>query len=240
MLEVYLLRALTDNFVYVLRDRPSGQIGVVDPSTFDVVDSFLTRRKWPLHKIFCTHHHEDHVGGALELRRKFGAEILTSSYDFQRIRGATLAMNDGNRVELGECVGEALAIPGHTLGHWALYFPRDKMAFVGDTVFSAGCGRLFEGTFSQMFNSLNRLKKALAPETQLFFGHEYTLPNLDFVQKHCPDINVTTYLTEVTAKLKEGLPTTPSTLAVELQVNPFMRATTLEEFKKIRELRNAF
>jgi hydroxyacylglutathione hydrolase len=240
MLEVHILRALKDNFVYVLHDSPSGKTAVVDPSEFSVVEGFLQEKQWSLTQILCTHHHWDHVGGAVELQKKYSAPIYSSAYDFQRIEGATVAVNEGDHLRLGESHATALFIPGHTLGHWAPYFTDADCIFVGDTLFSAGCGRLFEGTYSQMFHSLAKIKSQVKSDTKIYFGHEYTLKNLEFVETHCPDIDTTAYRAQVAQEISAGGDSTPSTLETEMKVNPFMRAETIEEFKRLRELRNEF
>lgn len=238
MLEVFVLRALKDNFVYVLRS--GADVAVVDPGEWQVVDKFLRLKQWPLQQIFCTHHHLDHVGGAMELSHRYTATIITSKHDFNRIAGASRPVEDGDIVNVGSASAEVLMIPGHTLGHWALHFSETKCLFVGDTLFSAGCGRLFEGTPAQMFASMQKLKSKMQPGCRIYFGHEYTERNLQFVAEKFPEISVDSYFSEVQAKRQAHKDTTPTTLEQELIVNPFLRAKNVTEFRQIRELRDKF
>lgn len=236
-MEVFVIHALKDNFVYVLRDH--GVTAIADPSTAPDVLRFLAERDWRLDMIFCTHHHHDHVGGVPELRAKFDCPVYVSEYDFPRIEGATHRLHEGDQVKVGNAICEAIDIPGHTLGHWAMWFAAEKKVFVGDTLFSAGCGRLFEGSEEQMFQSLAKLK-ALPSETKIYFGHEYTERNLQFVREHAPMIWDEEYWSEVQSKLERSQDTTPTILSTELRVNPFLRSGTVAEFKKYRDLRNMF
>lgn len=239
-LQVFVLRALKDNFVYVLHDQRSKETYVIDPSTFKVVDQFLSERGWSLKQIFCTHHHPDHVGGALELSQKYSAPIVSSKYDFSRISGASIQVIDQQKVAIGLSQGQVLEIPGHTLGHWALFLPTENWLFAGDTIFSAGCGKLLEGTAEQMFETFNKIKSAINDETKIWFGHEYTLRNLKFTLTHFPNDFASQYYEQMRLKLERGENSTPTTLKIEKAVNPFMRAQSGVEFKKIRELRDLF
>ena len=239
-LEIIVLKALSDNFVYVLRASNCKEVTVIDPSTFDVVDEFLKEKGWGLSQILCTHHHHDHVGGAFDLSKKYLAPIICSQYDFARIKGAQVAVNEGDAVKVGEHQGEVLLLPGHTLGHWGLFWPSQNWLFVGDVLFSAGCGKLFEGTPEQMFNSFNKIKSRVNEDTKIWFGHEYTLRNLRFVAVHYASAAAEAYQKEVTEKLALGKNTCPTTFKTEMQVNPMLRAKSAAEFKKIRELRDQF
>lgn len=236
-LKIHVLTALKDNFIYILSDGQS--CAAIDPGEAAPVERFLAERGLRLETILCTHHHWDHTGAVEELKAKFNCDVLCSAYDFSRIKGADRALEERETI-LGTAV-EVLPMPGHTLGQVAFYIPKLEAVFTGDTLFSAGCGRLFEGTPEQMFESLGRLKK-LPMETKVYFGHEYTLRNLEFVEKYkaADGAAVQAYRQECTVRLEAGQPTTPSSIGTELRINPFLSAESVGEFTKWRELRNAW
>lgn len=242
-LVVHSLPALKDNFIYILADPHTDEALVIDPGDAAPVEAFLSAKKLKLTQILCTHHHLDHIAGAARLSQLFGAPMTCSSFDLHRIQGASLGLVDGQRVSvLGETM-QAIAVPGHTDGQIALWFKDLGWLFAGDTIFSGGCGRLFEGSFAQMFASLDRLKK-LPLNTAIYFGHEYTVNNMKFVLQTTRDpqllIAAQNHLAECEAKLLHGQQTTPTTLERELQVNPFLMATTLEDFSFWRQARNTW
>jgi hydroxyacylglutathione hydrolase len=236
-LKIHVLPALKDNFIYILSDGKS--CVVIDPGEAAPVEKFLAEKSLHLETILCTHHHWDHTGGIEELKAKFNCDVLCSAYDFSRIKGADRAL-EAREAILGVAV-EVLPMPGHTLGQVAFYLPQLEAVFTGDTLFSAGCGRLFEGTPEDMFESLGRLKK-LPRETKVYFGHEYTLRNLDFVEKYngADAVEISVYRRKCVSRLEHGQPTTPSSIGTELKINPFMTARDVGEFTKWRELRNAW
>ena len=178
MTEIHIVPALRDNYIYILRS--GNQTAAVDPSEAAPVLKFLKDRAWGLDFIWNTHHHYDHTGGNLELKRVYDCRICGFEEDRPRLPGLDRGLSDGERVLLGETEAKALFIPGHTLGHIAFYFPREKRLFCGDTLFGLGCGRIFEGTAQDMFESLGKLKK-LPEETLIYCGHEYTEANGKFV-----------------------------------------------------------
>jgi hydroxyacylglutathione hydrolase len=235
---VHTLRALKDNFSYVLNDGASS-CAVVDPGEAAPVLDFLRRHSWRLSHILCTHHHPDHVQGVPELLQHFpAAEVWTSAYDFQRIAGATRAVQEAQTLTLFEQPLKALEVPGHTLGQVAYWLPNLQALFPGDTLFSCGCGRLFEGSPAQMFASMNKLRQ-LPADTQIYFGHEYTVRNVQFVLKEGgPNAKLAQYLEQCEHKLSAGQDTTPSLLGTELQFNPFLKAKNVAEFADWRERRN--
>lgn len=237
MLTVHVLHALKDNFVYVLR-HADGRCAVVDPGDSQPVENFLANTQCRLEVVLCTHHHWDHIQGAPDLQKKHGAEIWGSFHDSERLPRPNRALREGVHEVFGERL-EVLDVPGHTLGQVAFHFPSQEALFVGDTLFSAGCGRLFEGSPEMMFASLAKIK-SLPPSTKIYFGHEYTLRNLEFVEHHqaAPAAEVTTYKAAVQQKLSSGLTTTPSRLSEELVINPFLRANSVEEFAYWRKLRD--
>lgn len=234
---IEILKTLKDNFTYALISE--GRCAIVDPGEAAPVETFLAAEGLRLTHILCTHHHWDHVNGTPGLLQKFRAEVWCSEYDFSRVPGATKAVSD--RLDLFGDEVEVLFVPGHTLGQIAYYLPRLKAVFPGDTLFSAGCGRLFEGTPEQMFTSMIRLRE-LPSDTRVFFGHEYTLNNLDFVEKNgaAALAEVQAYRESCKAKLAAGEPTSPSTIETEMRVNPFLNAVTAERFAHWRELRNSW
>jgi hydroxyacylglutathione hydrolase len=236
-LKIHVLPALKDNFIYILSD---GRLcAAIDPGEAAPVEKFLTETGLRLETILCTHHHWDHTGGVEELKAKFDCDVLCSAYDFARIKGADRALEEREAI-LGAAV-EVLPMPGHTLGQVAFYIPKLEAVFTGDTLFSAGCGRLFEGTPQDMFESLGRLKK-LPSETKVYFGHEYTLRNLDFVEnyKGADATEISVYRRECVSRLEHGQPTSPSSIGTELKINPFLIARDVGEFTKWRELRNSW
>lgn len=237
ILKVHTLRALKDNFIYVLSNGDA--CAVIDPGEAAPVENFLNEHKLQLDVILCTHHHWDHISGVEGLKNKYKCEVLCSLYDFKQIKSADRALNERETV-VGAAV-EVLPMPGHTLGQVAFYIPKIEAVFTGDTLFSAGCGRLFEGTPEQMFASLGLLKK-LPMRTKVYFGHEYTLRNLEFVEKyHAAEAReIEAYRQECESRIVHGQPTTPSSLALEMKINPFLMAKNVQEFTKWRELRNTW
>lgn len=240
-LEIRFIPALKDNFIYFLiRGQDAA---VIDPGDAEPVRAYLRNEKLKLTEILCTHHHRDHIGGAAELAQETGARVSCSEFDRRRIPEAKASLLPGKDHSLFGETMTVIGVPGHTDGQVALYFPNLEAVFVGDTLFSAGCGRLFEGTPSQMFESLDKLKK-LPPRTRIYFGHEYTLNNLKFVLEKSDDDELTrnaaAYRDECEEKVRSGQATTPTTVARELEVNPFVRAKTVEEFTHWRESRNVW
>lgn len=224
MLTVRLIPLLNDNYAYLLRDSGSGRTGVVDPSVAAPVLAVLAEAGLKLDFVLNTHHHPDHSGGNLELKAMAGARIVGPAADRDRIPGIDVALADGETFALGESVATVLDIPGHTRGHIAFWFARDHAVFSGDTLFSLGCGRTFEGTAEQMWHSLSRLRD-LPDETRVYCGHEYTQSNARFaltVDAGNPALQARSR--EVDALRAQGAPTIPSTIAVERASNPFLRA----------------
>lgn len=235
--ELHILRALKDNFIYAFVN--GSECAVMDPGEAAPVERFLSERSLKLTRILLTHHHWDHVTGVPELAAKWKPEVWCSAYDLGRIAGASRAVE--GEVELyGERI-RLLPMKGHTQGQIAYHFVDRKMIFVGDTLFSAGCGRLLEGTPDQMHESLKTLA-ALPPDTKVYFGHEYTVRNLAFVLHNdaVPRAAAERYLQESESNLARGEHTTPTTIATELEINPFLRAQSLAEFTRWRDLRNSF
>lgn len=222
MLTVIAIPAFSDNYIWLMRHKDSAV--VVDPGQAAPVLHYLDQEHLRLRAILTTHHHYDHVGGNLELAKETGAAIFAPSTE--AIAGRSHPLKEGDRVNLPEISTEftVLDIPGHTLGHIAYYGA--NFLFCGDTLFACGCGKLFEGTPSQMYHSLQKLAK-LAPHTEVYCGHEYTLNNIRFAKTIEPE-NIALLNLEKHARAlrNENRPTLPSSIVTELATNPFLRCHT--------------
>jgi len=237
-MKIHTLNALKDNFIYILA-ADDGSCAVIDPGDATPVRKFLDHRKLRLTHILLTHHHHDHIDGAAELKREAACEVWCSGYDRSRITAATRSLKEGDELTLfGETL-RILDVPGHTLGQIAFHFPQLEALFTGDTLFSGGCGRLFEGTFQQMYDSLQKIKK-LPAATRIYFGHEYTLRNIEFIKQQLRSVTEDLFEYEQRCRqaLSAGQPTSPTTLAQELKINPFIYSKDVAEFTKWREARN--
>ncbi|MBT3361061.1 MAG: hydroxyacylglutathione hydrolase [Rhodospirillales bacterium] len=223
-LEVHQVPVLSDNYVYLVRDPDTGSCAAVDPAVAEPVLQTLDRLGWKLTHIFCTHHHMDHIGGNLEVKQATGCTIVGAGADAGRIPGIDVEVGNGDLVELGGKTARVFEVPGHTSGHVAYWFENSQALFCGDTLFSLGCGRLFEGTADQMWESLSRLR-GLPGETRIFCAHEYTNSNADFALSIDPNNPALKKRADEVLTLREaGKPTVPSTLADECAANPFLRA----------------
>lgn len=214
---------LKDNFAYLLICETTGLLGIVDPSEAGPVLKALEPLKLQPVAILNTHHHWDHTGGNSELLMRYpDLKVYGYSSDRGRIQGQTEFLEDGDQFQIGGMTGRALFNPGHTLGAVSYFF--EDSLFTGDTLFAAGCGRTFEGSAEQMYDSLNQVIGGLSDETQLYFGHEYTLNNLAFAQAVEPHNRaIQKRLKEVQGLRAKQSWTTPSNLALERQTNPFLR-----------------
>ena len=222
-MDVHPIPCLRDNYAYLLLCPQTQATAVVDPSEADPVQAELERRGLSLTAILNTHHHWDHVGGNEALQAKHpGIRIFGYASDRGRIPGQTEFLKVGDVVKFGEIEGTILHNPGHTSG--AITYVFGDQAFTGDTLFAAGCGRVFEGTMAQMHHSLNGVLGGLPDPTRLYFGHEYTERNLEFAQSVEPgNAAVSKRLDAVRQSRRQGQFTTPTTLAEERQTNPFLR-----------------
>ena len=244
---------MSDNYSYLIHEKKLNTVSIVDPSEFKTCDEAIKKYK-KLDFILNTHHHADHVGANLELKKKYNSKILGSESDKNRIPGIDIFLKENQKQKIGNLEFEVIFIPGHTKGHIAFFFRKEKIAFTGDTLFSLGCGRVFEGTHEEMFNSLNKIKK-LPPDTKIYCGHEYTKTNLNFCLTYDP---TNTLLKEkqvdILKKLNSNQPTIPSTLGQEIETNIFLRcndpeikhaiglkdSSELEVFSKLRDLKDTF
>jgi hydroxyacylglutathione hydrolase len=224
MLEIVQLPVLKDNYVYLVREPRAGAVGVVDPAVADAVEAELDRRGWRLTHILNTHHHADHVGGNLRLKQRYGAAVVGPRADRQRIPGIDVAVGEGDDYLFGREAARVFDVPGHTSGHIAYWFKESRALFCGDTMFSLGCGRLFEGTPRQMWESLGKLR-ALPDDTLVYCAHEYTESNGRFAATVDPaNPDLARRIAEVKRLRAEGRPTVPSILGDERRANPFLRA----------------
>ena len=250
---IEIIPCLSDNYSYLIYEKKSNTISIVDPAEFKACDKVINKYK-KLDFILNTHHHADHVGANLELKKKYGSKILGSNLDKDRIPGIDILLKENQKQKIGNLEFEVIFVPGHTKGHIAFFFGKEKVAFTGDTLFSLGCGRIFEGTHNEMLNSLNKIKN-LPPNTKIYCGHEYTKSNLNFCLTYDPN---NTFLKEreidVLKKLKSNQPTIPSTLDQEIRTNIFLRcndpeikytlglndSSEVEVFSKLRDLKDTF
>ncbi len=239
-MKIEIIKCLQDNYSYLVIDEKSNFACVVDPSEAEPIITYIERNNIKLKFILNTHHHFDHVGGNKELKKKYGAKIVGFRNDKARIPNIDILVNDGQIWKDEKFESKIIHIPGHTTGHICFYFFKEKFAFTGDTLFSLGCGRIFEGTYKQMYNSLDKLKK-LPKNTKVYCGHEYTYKNSLFCSKHDKkNKNLEKKIIDINDKLIKNLPTIPSTIGEELACNIFLRAKNLEEFSKLRDLKDNF
>jgi hydroxyacylglutathione hydrolase len=232
--QVTAIPALSDNYIWAIIHQDKAVI--VDPGEAEPVERFLKQHHLSLAGILLTHHHWDHTNGAAALHQRYHVPVFGPAED--HIPSVTHALRDGDSVKIPDfpIVWRVMAIPGHTLGHVAYY--ADGMLFCGDTLFSAGCGRLFEGTAQQMYDSLSQLA-ALPCNTRVYCGHEYTVKNLQFAQTVEPEnTRIVTRLEEVQALRNQQLPSLPSTIKIELETNPFLRCDSPEVFAALRRLKD--
>lgn len=221
-----MFRALQDNYCYLVRDPDNGTTGVVDTPEVAPIERALAETGWSLDFILNTHHHWDHAGGNLELKEKTGCRIVGPRADAERIPGIDIALGDGEVFELGSRRACIYDTPGHTSGHICYHFEGDGVAFTGDTLFSMGCGRLFEGSPPQMWASLQKLLD-WPDDTRIYCAHEYTQSNAQFALTVEPANDaLIERAAEVDRLRKEGLPTIPSTIGLEKATNPFLRPTS--------------
>ena len=235
-----IIKCLHDNYSYIILDESNNNACVVDPGeSFPIID-FVESNGIKLKYILNTHHHYDHINGNLELKKKYGSKIVAFEKDKNRIPKIDIFVRDNEIWKADNFEAKIYHTPGHTSGHIAFHFFNEKKIFTGDTLFSLGCGRIFEGTFKEMFNSLSKFKK-LPKETEIYCGHEYTLQNSDFCVKYDPENSkLKNKIKKIKKKLNDNLPTVPTVLSEELECNIFLKAENLQTFTKLRELKDNF
>jgi len=253
-IEVHMFPCLSDNYGYLVHDPDSGATACIDTPEVAPILRALEDRGWSLTYIFNTHHHFDHAGGNLEVKAATGCRIVGPRADAERIPGIDIGVGDGDELRLGSRRVVVRETPGHTRGHIVYHFPDDRVAFVGDTLFAMGCGRLFEGSPAQMWGSLRKILE-WPDDTRLYCAHEYTQANARFALTVEPNNAALQRRAEEVDRLRAaGRPTVPTTVGEERATNPFLRPTSrnlretiglpdaddVEVFAKTRALKDAF
>ena len=253
-MQIATIPCLTDNYAYIINDNASKIVGVIDPSEAYPVITFLKKKKLKLSYILNTHHHFDHIGGNIELKEIYNAKVVGFVGDKHRIPGIDITLKDNEVWNFGNSIVKILHIPGHTLGHICFFFEKEEIAFTGDTLFSLGCGRIFEGDHKQMLMSLNKIKK-LPKNTKIYCGHEYTQKNAEFCMKYDKEnLDLIKLFKKIIKLRSNNEPTIPTSLENELKTNIFLRCDQndlkiklnmkneedFKVFKKVRDLKDSF
>ena len=254
MIEIIQIPLLSDNYSYIIRDKNTNITGCIDPSVAKDIVNVLQNRGIDLNFILNTHHHQDHVGGNLELKEIYNCKIIGCSDDQNRIPGIDIKLKDSEEFNIGESVFKVIDTPGHTIGHICFYFEDQNFLFCGDTIFSLGCGRLFEGSYEQMTESILKIR-SLPDCTKIFCGHEYTESNAKFAEfLDSGDDLLKKKILNIKKDRFESKPTIPAVLEEEKKLNPFMKfdnqeyldsikienISNAENFKKIRIMKDNF
>ncbi|MEY4617763.1 MAG: hypothetical protein RJB66_2723 [Pseudomonadota bacterium] len=244
-LTVSLLPCLKDNYVFVLEEASTGAVIAVDPPNSETIRSYLDERHLALSEIWITHHHHDHVGGVLELQQHYSCKVRGSAEIPGRIPGLTHSVQKTGSWYIDDFQVCVLTLPGHTLDHIAYWLKNNhySILFSGDVLFGFGCGRVFEGTYEQMIESLNKIT-SLPDATEVYCAHEYTESNLRFTESLCNDEDIRLRGEQVRDLRRSHQPTVPLSLSEEKRTNLFLRALThsnaIAEFGRLRDLRNTF
>lgn len=222
--ETHLFVCLKDNYGVLLHDPSTGATAAIDAPEAAPIEAALVERGWRLTDILVTHHHADHTGGIAELKKKYVCRVVAPRKEASKIQDIDVTVREGDVVQVGSMVGRILETPGHTAGHVSYWFKQDKLAFVGDTLFSVGCGRILEGTPEMMWQSLVKIRN-LPADTQLYCGHEYTAANVHFALTVEPKNSALRQRAEEVVRLiEQKRPTIPTTIQQEKSYNPFLRA----------------
>ncbi|HEX8217023.1 MAG TPA: hydroxyacylglutathione hydrolase [Allosphingosinicella sp.] len=240
MIDIVRIAVLSDNYVWLVHEPGSGETTVVDPAVAEPVLAEAERRGWRITQIWNTHWHPDHTGGNAAIKAATACLVTGPAAEAARIPTLDRQVREGDTVTLGPVEAVVYEVPAHTAGHIAFHLPSEETVFVGDTLFAMGCGRLFEGTAEQMHSNLQRLAR-LAPETRAYCAHEYTLSNGRFALAAEPENEaVRARMREVEAARAAGEATVPTTIALELATNPFMRARSAAELAERRAWKDSF
>lgn len=227
-LEIVTVPCLADNYAYIAHDAVTGATAVVDVPEAAPILTALSENDWKASHILITHHHDDHIAGVRALAAATGAKVVGAAADARRLPRLDIAVQEGDILKIGVSEGHVIEVPGHTLGHLAYHFPDSAAVFTADSLMALGCGRVFEGTMAQMWESLAKLA-SLPPGTRVFSGHEYTTANARFALTIEPDNAALRDRTERIAAMRAaGQPTVPALLEEELATNPFLRASRAE------------
>lgn len=224
VLEIKQIPVLRDNYIYMIREPISNHVAVIDPAVGQIVLQKAKQLNWNITHILNTHHHNDHVGGNLEIKKQTGCKIVGPLYDTKRIPGIDIEVRETQTFLFGQIECQILYLPGHTKGHVAYWFKKANALFCGDTLFSVGCGRVFEGTMKEMWESLLKIR-SLPNETSVFCAHEYTEENIKFAISIDPNNQkLKEKQFEVKSLRDINHPTVPFKISEELEINPFLRA----------------
>jgi hydroxyacylglutathione hydrolase len=239
-LEIVAIPAFYDNYLWLIHDPDSGETAVVDPGDPAPVLAETGRRGWKIGKILNTHWHPDHTGGNLAIKEATGATIIGPAGENGRVPGLDRSLAEGDFISIGAHQAEVWEVPGHTIGHIAYVFRDDMVAFVGDTMFAMGCGRLFEGTAEQMHHSLGRLAE-LPADMKLYCAHEYTLANARFAAHAFPENKaIADRLRHIERERSDARSTVPTTVGEERATNPFLLARNVKDFAELRAEKDNF
>ncbi|MGJ8628797.1 MAG: hydroxyacylglutathione hydrolase [Sulfitobacter sp.] len=252
--ELITIPCLSDNYAYLLRDQDSGKVALIDVPEAAPILAELKKRDWQVSQIWLTHHHPDHIQGVAEVLKEHDANVIGAKADEHRLPPLNRKVDEDDSITLGSLEARVIDVSGHTVGHIAFYVPTAKAAFTADSLMALGCGRLFEGTPAQMWESLQKLM-ALPEDTSICSGHEYTTANAKFALTVDPtNADLISRVKDIDVARSKGQPTVPSQLSTELRTNPFLRpadpgiraklgmqtATDLDVFTEIRTRKDKF
>ncbi|QEH80412.1 hydroxyacylglutathione hydrolase [Sphingomonas sp. C8-2] len=238
--EIVRIPVLDDNYVWLLHEPASGETVAVDPAVAEPVLAEAERRGWTIGQIWNTHWHGDHIGGNDAIKAATGARVSAPAAEAAKIPSLDVPLREGDSVRIGAVEGTVMEVPAHTAGHIAIHLPGEQAVFVGDTLFAMGCGRLFEGTPAQMHANMDRLA-ALPDATRVYCAHEYTQSNGRYALVAEPDNGaIRARMEQVDAARVRGEATVPTTIGLERETNPFMRAGSVEELARRRAAKDVF
>ncbi|MEM8646746.1 MAG: hydroxyacylglutathione hydrolase [Pseudomonadota bacterium] len=239
-LQVHQFPALNDNYGFLIHDAETGVTASIDAPEESAVRQALADTGWALTHILTTHHHADHTQANAPLKASTGCMIVGPRPEASKVPGIDVEVGEGDTFDFGGHIATVHETPGHTLGHIVYHFADDGVCFAGDTLFPLGCGRVFEGTMDQMWSSMEKMA-ALPPETVVYSAHEYTQANAAFAVTAEPDnAALKARAVEIDALRAEGKPTVPTTIALELETNPFLRAGSAGRFAEVRTAKDNF
>jgi len=239
MTQITVLPILEDNYAYLIETN-DGHVAVIDPGSAEPVIEVLEAKGLKLDFIINTHHHWDHVNGNIKLKEKYGAIIIGPEAEREKIKNMDKGISEASGLQIDDLALQVIETPGHTLGGICLYAPTEGVLFTGDSLFSMGCGRLFEGTAEQLWNGFQKLL-ALPDDTMIYPGHEYTLSNGKFCAHIEPEnTDIAERMDEVRALRDAGKPTIPVSLATEKKTNVFLKSKSPEAFAQLRSQKDQF